>query len=310
MTSFVKSPRVSVVIPTFNRALDLERCLNALVTQTISDFEVLVCDDGSTDNTFEVVQKFNGLLDIRYDYASNFGGPARPRNRGIKLARADYIAFLDSDDWWLPSKLEKSLASLEVGADLVFHDLWNVTHIHQTIFKSKIKSNQPGSPVYERLLCSGLVIPNSSIVVRATILRSIGDINESKEIVAVEDFDMLLRIAQKTDRFVKIKDCLGFYWNGGGNISAASSKNIQRTQAVYQIHLQNLRPAERVRAESLLAYRVGRIAFLHSDWVTAISHLKSALLGSISMMLRLKAIYCLVFAKFNSKIPERILKDT
>jgi glycosyltransferase involved in cell wall biosynthesis len=301
----VTSPRVSVVIPTFNRALDLERCLNALVTQTISDFEVLVCDDGSTDNTAEIVQKFNGLLDIHYDYATNFGGPARPRNRGIKLARANYIAFLDSDDWWLPTKLEKSLAFLEAGADLVFHDLWNVTQADQTTFKSRIKSNQPSSSVYESLLCSGVAIPNSSIVVRAAILRSIGDINESKEIVAVEDFDMLLRVAQKTDRFVKIDECLGFYWNGGGNISAASSKNIQRTRAVYQLHLHNLKPAQRVRAESLLAYRIGRIAYLHSDWVTAVSHLKSALVGSISMVLRLKTMYCLAVAKINSKIHAR-----
>ncbi len=305
MTNFVTSPRVSVVIPTFNRALDLERCLNALVTQTISDFEVLVCDDGSTDNTVEIVQKFNVLLDIHYDYAPNFGGPARPRNRGIKLARANYIAFLDSDDWWLPTKLEKSLAALDAGADLVFHDMWNVTKANQASFKSRIKSNQPGSPVYESLLCSGVAIPNSSIVVKAEILRLIGDINESKEIVAVEDFDMLLRIAQKTDKFLRINDCLGFYWNGGGNISAASGKNIQRTQAVYQLHLHNLSSAERVRAESLLAYRIGRIAFLHSDWVAAISHLKFALLGSISMILRLKAIYCLVVAKFKSKIPVR-----
>ncbi len=66
----------------------------------------MVCDDGSTDKTATVVEDYVSLLDIVYDYAENFGGPARPRNRGVRLARAGYVAFLDSDDWGTPTKLE------------------------------------------------------------------------------------------------------------------------------------------------------------------------------------------------------------
>ena len=94
--------------PTYNRASELRRCLNSLVIQSFQEFEVLVCDDGSTDNSSRVANSFSDILDVHYHYESNFGGPARPRNVGIKLARSPYIAFLDSDDWWTKDKLAHS----------------------------------------------------------------------------------------------------------------------------------------------------------------------------------------------------------
>ena len=116
-------PIVTVIIPTFNRPQDLTRCLRSLCEQTFEDFEVLVCDDGSTVDLSGIVDSFSDRLVIRYFKSDNFGGPARPRNLGIKKAKSKYIAFLDSDDWWLPGKLELSIAYLEKGVDLVYHPL-------------------------------------------------------------------------------------------------------------------------------------------------------------------------------------------
>src|SRR3954464_10946901 len=118
VTRRVDQPRVSVVIPTYNRSHALRRCLDSVAKQTFRDFEVIVCDDGSTDDTAEVVREYESVLDLTYSYGENFGGPARPRNRGIGLARAPYIAFLDSDDWWAPRKLELSVRYLDEGADV------------------------------------------------------------------------------------------------------------------------------------------------------------------------------------------------
>ena len=127
LKKIVSNPKFSVVIPTYNRARDIPRCLDSLVLQELQDFEVLICDDGSTDDTASVVENYSHLLDITYSYGENSGGPARPRNRGISLANAPYIAFLDSDDWWAPAKLRLSLEALNAGADVVSHDLYLVT---------------------------------------------------------------------------------------------------------------------------------------------------------------------------------------
>ena len=293
MSKRIHKPRVSVIVPTYNRANELRRCLDSLISQTIEDFEVLVCDDGSTDNTSGVVKDYVSLLDITYDYAENFGGPARPRNRGVKLARAAYIAFLDSDDWWAPAKLEKSLGFLEAGADVVFHDLWDVMRSDQKVYMRRITSDQPALPVFESLLCSATSIPNSSVVVRASSLRAIGEICEDRALIAVEDFDTLLRLSKVTEKFVKIPECLGFYWNGGASISKASSIQIQRTRAVYNRHLNGLDDFTRRRAEALLAYRIGRIAQLQGDWNEAIPNLLMAIRGRLSLAYKLKALWLL-----------------
>jgi len=116
-------PLISVIIPTFNRAREVRRAIQSVLDQSFCDFELLVMDDGSTDNTLEIVSSFKDPR-IHYETAENSGGPAIPRNRGIRLAKAKYIAFLDSDDWWEPKKLEKSFKELELGADIVYHDLW------------------------------------------------------------------------------------------------------------------------------------------------------------------------------------------
>ncbi len=293
MTKRIANPLVSVIVPTYNRATELRRCLDSLVSQSIDDFEVIVCDDGSTDRTSEVITDYVPTLDITYEYAENFGGPARPRNRGIRLARAAYVAFLDSDDWWAPAKLERSLAFLKAGSDVVYHDLWNVVQLDENPVKGRIVSSQPLSPMFESLLCSAYSIPNSSIVVRKSVLQAIGEICEDTELIAVEDFDMLLRLSRVTEKFVKVPECLGYYWSGGANISGASPAQIRRTEAVYRRHMRHLDESSRKRAEALLAYRIGRIAQLHGDWNVAVPNLLSAIRGHLDASYKLKALWLL-----------------
>jgi len=103
---------VSVIIPTWNRANTIERALRSSLAQSASPLEVLVCDDGSTDNTRELVLSI-GDSRARWIDAKRSGRPAIPRNRGIQSSRGEWLAFLDSDDEWLPDKLEKQLAVAE-----------------------------------------------------------------------------------------------------------------------------------------------------------------------------------------------------
>lgn len=212
---------VSVIVPSYNRAESLKRCLDSLVLQVYKNFEVLVCDDGSTDDTEQVVKSFQDTLLIRYFWSENFGGPARPRNIGIANALGCYLAFLDSDDWWEPKKLQKSVEALEAGADLVYHDLY-IIQDGKDLVKSRRKmlTQKLSSPVFDNLLLNGNVINCSSVVVRRNLMEKIGGFSEDRQLIAAEDYDAWLRLARHTERFVRIKDCLGYYSWGGDNLSS------------------------------------------------------------------------------------------
>src|SRR5689334_6850738 len=106
------NPLVSVVIPAFNRAFILPEALDSVLAQTWKDFEVLVVDDGSTDNTEEVLEPYVARHGVRFLRQAN-QGPAAARNRGIEAARGKYVAFLDSDDLWLPIKLAVQIPRME-----------------------------------------------------------------------------------------------------------------------------------------------------------------------------------------------------
>jgi glycosyltransferase involved in cell wall biosynthesis len=95
------SPKVSVIIPTYNRADLLSRAIKSVIAQTYTNWELLVVDDGSTDNTKEVVKEFiKKDKRIKYLWEPNSGSPSKPRNFVAKNAKGEYIAFLDSDDEW------------------------------------------------------------------------------------------------------------------------------------------------------------------------------------------------------------------
>jgi glycosyltransferase involved in cell wall biosynthesis len=102
-------PVISVIIPTYNRAHLVGRAIRSVLAQTFQDWELIVVDDGSSDNTEEVVCSFQDPRICYISHEVNRGGSAA-RNTGIKVARGEYVSFLDSDDEWLPEKLEKQLA--------------------------------------------------------------------------------------------------------------------------------------------------------------------------------------------------------
>ena len=101
-----KNPFFSVVIPTFNQDSFLKKAINSVLQQTFKDFEIIIIDNNSTDNTEETVKYFN-LENIQYEKISNGGIIAKSRNLGIKKAKGKWIAFLDSDDDWNPRSLIK-----------------------------------------------------------------------------------------------------------------------------------------------------------------------------------------------------------
>lgn len=257
----------SIIIPTYNRALDLKRALVSLTNQIYEKFEVLICDDGSTDNTFEIANEFKSKLNINYKKIQNSGKPAIPRNLGIANAKGKYIAFLDSDDWWHENKLQLAFEYLEKGADLVYSDFYKVKSLME---KEIVKVRELKENITIDLLKNGNAICNSSVVVRKSILDEVGFFNEGKEYIAWEDFDLWLRISKITNRFVHINQPLVYYWFGGGNIST-SERTILTAQAIRRIYIR------KTDIEPLWLYSsIGSGLFLNNRYKKSIPYLNKA----------------------------------
>lgn len=211
-------PVVSVVIPTYNRAADLRRALASVQAQSETRWEGIVVDNHSTDDTDSVIAGFADPR-IRFVKIHNRGIIATSRNAGIREAKGAYVAFLDSDDWWTPRKLEFSVAALERGADVTYHDLWLVTSARQKLVWRKARTRKLASPVFDDLLAGGNALVNSSVVMRASLLEAMNGLAEDESLVAIEDYDAWLRAAKLTEKFERIPRTLGYYWAGGGSFS-------------------------------------------------------------------------------------------
>ena len=124
------SELISIVIPTYNHAHYLERCLKSIENQTIKNYEIILIDNHSIDNTKQIINKFKNLP-IKYLLIKNEGIYAKSRNLGIKNSSGNIIAFLDSDDWWKNNKLFECYEYIKKGYDMVYHDLEVVNQDNQ-----------------------------------------------------------------------------------------------------------------------------------------------------------------------------------
>jgi glycosyltransferase involved in cell wall biosynthesis len=188
-------PVVSVVIPTYNRANYLLEAIESVRTQTYKDYEIIVIDDGSEDNTRESLQKQFESGTIRYIYQENRGESAA-RNHGIRLARGRYIAFLDSDDLFMPMKLEKQTSFLdnhpEIGFVHSWHSKFDDAGNHLGIRDTSVFSGW----VYPEILLNwSVLIPPTCVMVRTDVLSEIGGFDEDQSLGP--DLDMWRRITRR-----------------------------------------------------------------------------------------------------------------
>jgi len=191
-----ENPKVSVIIPTYNRAHLVGRAIQSVLNQTYQDFEIIVVDDGSADNTKEVIKKFQEQ-DKRVKYIrheKNRGGSAA-RNTGIKASRGEYIAFLDSDDKWVPGKLEKQLKKIndsELKPGAVYTGLKYVDIQRRNI---RVKKPKYRGNIFQTLLVMNVVGTASSVLVKKECLNIVGLFDES--LPSRQDLDMWIRISKK-----------------------------------------------------------------------------------------------------------------
>lgn len=215
-------PLVTVIIPTYSRTSYLKLTLDSIMQQTFQDFEIIVVDDGTpNDDNFILCQQYSKL---RYIKIENSGGPARPRNVGIKESRSKYIAFTDDDDLWVENKLEKQVAILETHPNFgLVHSYCDVID-EQTILQNTVVG-RPGSPEVKHGNVSMKMMGNWTIMmpttfVRKKIIDEVGFFNE-KMPSAIEDCEYWIRTSFFTN-FYYIDEPLAKYRIHSNNISTNS----------------------------------------------------------------------------------------
>jgi glycosyltransferase involved in cell wall biosynthesis len=284
------NPLISIVIPTFNHVNYLSKALESVLHQTYTNWEAIVIDNHSTDDTGKVIDKFNDHR-IKYLKIQNNGVIAKSRNIGIKSAKGDWVAFLDSDDLWTNDKLKTCIESINNQVDLIYHDL-EVRSNKRTFFKGKInKTRQLKKPVLIDLLVNGNAISNSSVIVRKKILIKIGLMDENKELIAAEDYNTWLKISKFTDQFLYLPKKLGFYYI---HYEGISQKNMSiPTQKATQDFLHILNNKQKKKIEANIKYISGRFNYLNFNYKQAKKDLLFVLRSS-SFKFRLKSLIMIV----------------
>ncbi len=226
-----QNPLISIVLPSYNHGHLIHRALNSILAQTYLYWEVIIVDNHSSDKTEEIVSKFSENR-FRFYKINNNGVIAASRNFGIKKALGEWVAFLDSDDWWEPEKLDMAINfALEKNADLVFHNL-KIVKKNSLPFGRSIGFFDNSKSAFDNLLNDGNSIPNSSVVIKKSVLEAVDLISEDKSKISWEDYDCWLRVSKLTNNFSYLDENLGFYWLGGGNISNPY-RTLQNLESIY-----------------------------------------------------------------------------
>lgn len=249
--------KVSVIIPTYNRAHVVHRSIESALSQTCKDLEVLIVDDGSTDETFDAVKPFFRFPQVRYLRHETNKGHQAARNTGIKNARGDYIAFLDSDDTWIPQKTELQIdAILTRGADYVVLS-WFVEQTDG--FETRRFEREYEGYVYPEMLASEGPSLVSMLVSRQGLLR-IGLLDE--RILALADWDTCISLS-RLFRFTTVNQkCFSYYKDEPDSVTTNMSTKAFAYQYIVE---KNQDEMLRVIGKSGLARHFRNIALISDD---------------------------------------------
>ena len=182
-------PRVSVIIPTYNRAPALREAIESVLAQRYSDLELIVVDDGSADGTEEAVAPY--LPHLTY-LCQEHRGVSAARNRGITHAQGDYLAFLDSDDLWLPDKLSLQMRFMHGHPEALIcytEEIW----IRRGVRVNPMKKHKKYSGMIFKHCLPLCIISPSSVLIARGVIEEVGGFDEEFE--ACEDYDLWLRIS-------------------------------------------------------------------------------------------------------------------
>jgi glycosyltransferase involved in cell wall biosynthesis len=234
----IDEPLVSVIIPSYNHGHFIGKAIQSVLDQTYENIEVLVVDNHSADDTRQVVEGFHTKLDIRFLEISNHGVIAASRNKGISEATGEWIAFLDSDDSWMPDKLEKvvNAAYSDCGYDVICHNEMRV--YENSSERQELMYGPYCENFYRTLLTEGNCLSTSATIVRHEFLKEHSlQFNESVDFITVEDYALWLDLAYAGARFKFIEGFLGEYFIHAGNNSASLQRHWINGEKLVYYHL-------------------------------------------------------------------------
>jgi glycosyltransferase involved in cell wall biosynthesis len=189
------APKVSVFIPVYNRERHLCVAVNSILAQTFTDFELLLVDDGSTDGSLELLERY-AARDTRVRVEANGAnlGIPRTRNRGLDLARGEYIALLDSDDYAYPGRLEAQVGFLDAHRDHVQVGSWGSFMDEDGRLKRRVRRQPIAAPDVDAELLFRCCLSNRSIMARTAVLQAY---RYREEFARCQDYDMHVRLAER-----------------------------------------------------------------------------------------------------------------
>ena len=238
---------ISVVIPTFNRLIYLERAIKSVLNQTISVNEIIIVDDGSDDGTSEFVH--SNYPNIKYIFQSNSGVSAA-RNTGIKAASSNWIAFLDSDDAWVTNKIQKQITELELNPEMNFCHSNEIWIRNGKEIKQKNTHKKFGGFIFNKCLDKCRISP-STVICRKSLLIKLNGFDE--DLAICEDYDLWLRITSDNP-VIYIEKPLIIKYGGHQDQLSRNSEGIEsyHIKSLEKLLMQDFPSEHRIAMENML----------------------------------------------------------
>jgi len=236
-----------VVIPTYNHAHLIGRAIRSVLSQSFQDFELIIVDDGSTDNTEKVVEGFPDER-LRYIRHDKNRGACAAMNTGIREARGDFIAFLDADNEWFPEKLEKQVTAfskLPPEFGVVYTSWWGIKGTDK--YYGPTRKTKSGD-IHRDILAIETVIDTSSVLVKKECFEKAALFDE--RLHHRMDWELFIRISRYY-YFYHVNEPLFNYYVLAGSMSADSERRLIAAEEILQMHSQDFNQDRRVLSKCL-----------------------------------------------------------
>ena len=229
--------KISIILPTYNRAdFYLKRAIDSVLSQTYHNWELVIIDNNSKDDTFNLIDSYENS-NINYLTINNDGNIAKSRNLGIEHSSGDFIAFLDSDDYWFKDKLDVCVKFFNNNREYL-----GVCHGENWISKDNIITKNYGPEknfTFEKLLSRGNCISLSAMVINRKEISLVNNFSENNNIITAEDYDLWIKLAKRNIRVGFLNRVLGVYQIHKESESSNIIKNTNAIQYVIKQHLKH-----------------------------------------------------------------------
>ncbi len=261
---------VSVVIPTYNRSEKLRRAIKSVLDQSHRNFELIVIDDNSEDDTEEVVEGFGDDRIVYHRNKKNLGGGGA-RNLGIRESSAEYIAFLDDDDEWLPRKLEKQLKAIK-GAPASYCGVYTGLTKYRGGKPLTQKMIAREGDIFHDLLWENIIGSTSVILLRKGCVTEVGGFTQG--LPASQELDLYLRLAEKYEFGCVPESLVKYHIHKDNQITSDYSKKVHSRRYIFNLYKDRITDDPGLHARHL--YEIGFLEYMKGDREGAYKHFKEA----------------------------------